>query len=287
MPGGLVTGTAFLVGPDTCITNQHVLAPVLDGRAAAAGVVVRFDYADAADADALVELHYYAARIAERLGDADRALALLRLTGALDADRRDPLLPLRIASAEARLRRSTPAPAASGTPDPATPGAAAAAAPAQPAEGPEVGRARWRLAEVLAATPAERVAGDPPLLAELAGEIGAERRDLVVLALLHVGLPEPDDEESARLGTALAEWDARNGRRPSALLRLGPGGEEQDRVAAWTRWLRETPRATATSDLVGVLERHVGDEPVIGAIAGLYRRALDERRAPGGLPPLG
>lgn len=49
VPGGIVFGTAFLVGPDTCLTNHHVLARVLAGDAAPADVVVRFDYKRSAD----------------------------------------------------------------------------------------------------------------------------------------------------------------------------------------------------------------------------------------------
>jgi hypothetical protein len=43
--GGASFGTGFLVGPDLVLTNHHVVAPLLEGDASAAGrVVVRFDY---------------------------------------------------------------------------------------------------------------------------------------------------------------------------------------------------------------------------------------------------
>jgi hypothetical protein len=39
-----VMGTGFLVGPDLCVTSQHVVATVLSGAAAPADVTLRFDY---------------------------------------------------------------------------------------------------------------------------------------------------------------------------------------------------------------------------------------------------
>jgi hypothetical protein len=37
-------GTGFLVGPDAVLTNYHVMQPIIDDRAKASGVVLRFDY---------------------------------------------------------------------------------------------------------------------------------------------------------------------------------------------------------------------------------------------------
>jgi hypothetical protein len=50
---GRTSGTAFLVGPDLVLTNQHVLAPVLDGTVPAGQVRVRFDYQTTADGHVL------------------------------------------------------------------------------------------------------------------------------------------------------------------------------------------------------------------------------------------
>jgi len=44
MPGGTVHGTGFLVGPDRVLTNNHVIRPVVDGKASAAAVRLVFDY---------------------------------------------------------------------------------------------------------------------------------------------------------------------------------------------------------------------------------------------------
>jgi hypothetical protein len=41
---GRQLGTGFLVGPDLCMTNHHVVAPLLADPARAAGAVVRFDH---------------------------------------------------------------------------------------------------------------------------------------------------------------------------------------------------------------------------------------------------
>jgi hypothetical protein len=49
VPGGLIKGTALLVGPGVCMTNYHVLQRVIDGTIAPSKVVVRFDYKRAAD----------------------------------------------------------------------------------------------------------------------------------------------------------------------------------------------------------------------------------------------
>ncbi|MBO3093996.1 effector-associated domain EAD1-containing protein [Cellulomonas dongxiuzhuiae] len=37
-------GTGFLVGPNLCLTNHHVVAALLDGHATPADVILRFDY---------------------------------------------------------------------------------------------------------------------------------------------------------------------------------------------------------------------------------------------------
>jgi hypothetical protein len=44
VPGGLIKGTAFLVGPDVCVTNYHVLKPLIEGEVAVSHALVRFDY---------------------------------------------------------------------------------------------------------------------------------------------------------------------------------------------------------------------------------------------------
>jgi V8-like Glu-specific endopeptidase len=44
VPGGLASGTGFLVAPDLVITNYHVMQWVIDGKVAPAVVRVRFDY---------------------------------------------------------------------------------------------------------------------------------------------------------------------------------------------------------------------------------------------------
>jgi Trypsin-like peptidase domain/Effector-associated domain 1 len=49
VPGGVVKGTAFLVGPDVCLTNYHVLERVINGAVSPSNVVVRFDYKRSGD----------------------------------------------------------------------------------------------------------------------------------------------------------------------------------------------------------------------------------------------
>jgi hypothetical protein len=48
-PGGLGTGTGFLVGPDVVLTNYHVVKAVIEGDVAPAAVRLRFDYRYLAD----------------------------------------------------------------------------------------------------------------------------------------------------------------------------------------------------------------------------------------------
>ncbi|MEV6211510.1 effector-associated domain EAD1-containing protein [Kitasatospora sp. NPDC051914] len=50
---GTSYGTALLVAPDLCLTNHHVLAPVIDGRSKPADVLVRFDHKKSADGTVL------------------------------------------------------------------------------------------------------------------------------------------------------------------------------------------------------------------------------------------
>ncbi|GJF33300.1 hypothetical protein KNE206_60000 [Kitasatospora sp. NE20-6] len=50
---GTTYGTALLVGPALCLTNHHVLAPVIDGRCSPADVVVRLDHKRSADGTVL------------------------------------------------------------------------------------------------------------------------------------------------------------------------------------------------------------------------------------------
>jgi Trypsin-like peptidase domain/Effector-associated domain 1 len=51
IPAGLrgSVGTGFLVGPDLCLTNFHVVRPLIDGEADPADVRLRFDYRRASD----------------------------------------------------------------------------------------------------------------------------------------------------------------------------------------------------------------------------------------------
>jgi Trypsin-like peptidase domain/Effector-associated domain 1 len=49
VPDGVIKGTAFLVGPDVCITNYHVLERVIEGAVAPSQTVVRFDYKRSGD----------------------------------------------------------------------------------------------------------------------------------------------------------------------------------------------------------------------------------------------
>ena len=51
IPAGLqaTVGTGFLVGPDLCLTNYHVVRPLIDGDAELAGTRLRFDYRRATD----------------------------------------------------------------------------------------------------------------------------------------------------------------------------------------------------------------------------------------------
>ena len=42
--GNLSLGTGFLVGPDLCLTNYHVIRPLVDGRANPGDTRLRFDY---------------------------------------------------------------------------------------------------------------------------------------------------------------------------------------------------------------------------------------------------
>jgi hypothetical protein len=49
VPGGIMKGTAFLVAPNACLTNYHVVQPVIKGAVEPSNVVVRFDYKRSAD----------------------------------------------------------------------------------------------------------------------------------------------------------------------------------------------------------------------------------------------
>lgn len=42
--GGTLYGTAFLVGPDLCLTNHHVLEPLISGTVPPSAALVRLDY---------------------------------------------------------------------------------------------------------------------------------------------------------------------------------------------------------------------------------------------------
>ena len=214
--------------------------------------------AEAADADALFELNYSTARLAEARGQTGRALSLLELARSTGGRSGDPLMPLRLATAECRLLRNGAATGIAGY------------------GGEAVSAVRRRLLSTVDATPAGQVATDPALLTELAGEAGEERPDLVMLALVHVGLPDPRPEEADALGLALAAWDGRNRHAPAKKLRLDVHGREDP--ASWRRWLDRTARTRVAKDLVAVLDRHPGAQGVVSVIAGIYRRSMTDPR---------
>jgi cellulose synthase operon protein C len=213
--------------------------------------------ADAGDDATLVELQYTAARLAEREGRTERALELLAAARAAMLEPRDPLMPLRLWTAELRVRRVAGAPsqAEAGRPDP-----------------PEVQAAWGKLLRLLDATPTEQVAKDPALLAELAGEIGRDRPGVVTQALLVIGMPEVTSARVGELASALAEWDARNDYRVASRLRLPEGPKST--TGLWAEWLRSTPATVATQGLVEVLARYPNGEPVIAVLSSLYRESL-------------
>jgi len=57
VPAGLqvTVGTGFLVGPDLCLTNYHVVQPLINGDAELASTRLRFDYRRAADGTTVSE----------------------------------------------------------------------------------------------------------------------------------------------------------------------------------------------------------------------------------------
>jgi hypothetical protein len=59
-------GTGFLVYKNLVLTNQHVVAPLIDGRASARDVVCRFDYHEPADGTALTLLSPTDVRLADK-----------------------------------------------------------------------------------------------------------------------------------------------------------------------------------------------------------------------------
>jgi tetratricopeptide (TPR) repeat protein len=210
--------------------------------------------ADAGDDEALLQLQYTAARVAERQGRTQRALELLAAARAAMLEPRDPLMPLRLWTAELRVRRVA--------------GAGGQAEAGEPAP-PEVSAGRWDLLRLLDATPAEQIAQDPALLAELAGEIGEDRPSVVTQALLLIGLR---DLSGSQVAIALAGWDTRNDHQLASRLRLPEGPESH--TGAWANWLRSTPTTVATQALVEVLNQYPHSEPVIAALSSLYRESL-------------
>jgi cellulose synthase operon protein C len=214
--------------------------------------------AEAGDDATLVELQYSAARLAERQGRTERALELLAAARAAMLEPRDPLMPLRLWTAELRVRRVTGAPAQdeAGRPDP-----------------PEVQKARGELLRLLDATPTEQIAKDPALLAELVGEVGQQRPDLVTQALLVIGMPRVTGARVGELASALAEWDARNDHQVALRLRLPEGPEST--TGPWAEWLRSTPATVVTQALVAVLATYPdGALPVTALLSILYRESL-------------
>jgi len=214
--------------------------------------------ADAADSKTLLELQYTAARLAERQGQAERALELLAAARTAMPEPLDPLMPLRLWTTELRVRRT------------ATGGSQAKAAQ------PKISAARSELLWLVDAAPQEPIARDPTLLVELASEIGEERPTVVLRALPLLGLRDLSSSQVGELATALAQWDARNNHQPASGLRLpaGPGSQ----TGAWDEWLRNTPTKAATQSLADILNRYPHGEPVIAVLSSIYRESLAASR---------
>ena len=214
--------------------------------------------ADAADSKILLELQYAAARLAERQGQAQRALELLAATRAAMPEPPDLLMLLRLWSTELRVRR-----------------AASGKSQAEAAQ-PEISTARAELIRLVDAAPQEQIAQDLTLLVELASEIGEARPAVVIQALLLFGLPELSSSQAGKLGTALAQWDASNNHRLASGLHLPtrPGSQ----AGAWDEWLRDTPTKSATQNLAAILDRYPHGEPVIAALSSIYRESLAASR---------
>ncbi len=222
--------------------------------------------ADAGDGETLQNLRYAAARLAERQGQPERALELLAAAREIVREPWDPLMPLRLWTAELRVRRA----AAAGNQTEA----------GQPAV-LEVSVARTNLLRLLDAAPADQIAQDSALLAELASEIGVERPGVVTSALRNVGLPNIRDSQVERLAIALAGWDARTDHLLASELRLPQGPESY--APAWAEWLRKTPTTTATQVLAAFLNQYPSSEPVIAVVSSLYRESLASALANGAL----
>lgn len=223
--------------------------------------------ADVGDAETLQNLRYAAARLAERQGQPGRALELLAGAREIVREPWDPLVPLRLWTAELRVRRT----AAVG--DQAEAG--------QPAP-PEISVARTNLLRLLDAMPADQIAQDSALLAELASEIGAERPNVVSSALRHIGLPSMRSPQVEELAIALTGWDARVDHLLASELRLPQGPESH--ASAWAEWLRKTQTTTAAQVLAAFLNQYrPSSEPVIAVLSSLYRESLASAPASGAL----
>ena len=222
--------------------------------------------ADAGDGETLQNLQYAAARLAEQQGQPERALELLAAARDIVREPWDPLMPLRLWTAELRVRRAV-----------ATGSQTEAGQPAPP----EVSVARTNLLRLLDATPADQIAQDSALLAELASEIGEERPGVVTSALRHIGLPSMRSPQVEELAIALAGWDARTDHLLASELRLPQRPESH--AAAWAEWLRKTPMTSATQVLAAFLKQYPSSEPVIAVLSSLYRESLASASANGAL----
>ena len=219
--------------------------------------------AEVGDGETLQNLQYAAARLAERQGQPERALKLLAAARAIVREPWDPLMPLRLWTAELRVRR-----VAAGSQTEA----------GQPAL-PQVAVARSNLLRLLDVTPADRIAQDSALLAELTSEIGEERPAVVTSALRHIGLPSMRGSQVKELATALAGWDARTNYQLASELRLPQ--EPESHTGAWADWLRKTPPTAAAQVLAAFLKQHPPSEPVIAVLSSLYRESLASASANG------
>ena len=259
--------------------------------------------ANAADSKSLLELQYAAARLAERQGGTVRALELLAAARASMLKPFDPMMPLRLWSAELRLwrtrldelTRKLQEPSAQleelstqikkqqsdGSGDRAeVDRLREEAGRLQESVTQSKARASAALDELLRlidTAPEEDLAKDSALLVELASEIGEQRPRVVRQALSLLGLQGLARSQAEDLAAALAAWDSRNNHLPASDLGL-PGGPG-DRTAAWAGWLGSNPTKASTQTLVELLDRYPGSQPVLTVISGIYREPLSTSRA--------
>jgi cellulose synthase operon protein C len=256
--------------------------------------------ADAADGNSLLELQYAAARLAERQGGTVRALELLAAARATTPEPLDPIMPVRLWSAEFRLWQSrlgelTPRllelsaqlKELTGKQHPVSSESLAEAdrlreeADSLQASVAQcqarISAALGELLRLVDAASQEDLTKDPALLVELASEIGEQRPGVLRQALSSLGLQNLASSQAEGLATALAAWDSSNDRLPASELLL-PGGP-RDRTAVWAEWLGSNPTKAAWQTLADLLDRYPGGQPVITVISGIYREPLSTSRA--------